>query len=217
MNLADAEKGFFNGRFYKLVRLPNGENTLEIDGVRMHQTKNKTPLQDAKDKVRVLGVREGTVLDICTGLGYSAIASLRAGAEKVYTIEKDSNVLEVAKQNPMSRQLFSTQKIQVINEDATSAIVEFPDEFFDFILHDPPRLSHAGELYSLAFYQELYRVLKEDGKLFHYTGTPGTMSGKNIPKGVKRRLMEAGFAKVFWIEDCLGFVAKKNEGWIEIG
>jgi len=97
----DAQKGFFNGHFYKLVTVGKGETTIEIDGVRMHQTKNKTPLQDAKDKARLLGLRKGAVvLDVCTGLGYSTIACLHAGAGKVITIEKDENVLEIARQNP---------------------------------------------------------------------------------------------------------------------
>lgn len=205
----DVEKGFFNGRFYKLVNLAR-EPTLEIDGIRMHQTKNKTPSRDAQDKVLVLGVREGSiVLDICTGLGYSAIASAKAGAAKVYTIEKDENVLEVAKRNFYSKELFEDKRIEIIHKDALQAITEFKPEFFDFILHDPPRLSHAGELYSLEFYKQLYRVLKKNGRLFHYTGNPGSGRGKNIPKGVKQRLAEAGFRNAFWVEDCLGFTAVK--------
>ncbi|MEM4254880.1 MAG: methyltransferase domain-containing protein [Candidatus Norongarragalinales archaeon] len=203
-------KGFFKNRFYKLLRLANGETTLEIDGVRMHQTKNKTPLKDARDKTRALGVKNGAVvMDVCTGLGYSAIACAKAGAAKVYTIEKDTNVLEIAKQNRFSKELFSNPKIEIVNKDALQAVAGFPNEFFDFILHDPPRLSHAGELYSLSFYRELYRVLKNCGRLFHYTGTPGAARGKNIPKGVKQRLAEAGFQKIVWVEGCLGFVASK--------
>ncbi len=192
------------------MQLENGETTLEIDGVRMHQTKNKTPLQDAADKASVLGVRTGSiVLDVCTGLGYSAIACTKAGAGMVYTIEKDESVLRIAKENPFSKELFSNPKIEIVNKDAVEAIRAFPDGFFDCVLHDPPRLSHAGELYSLEFYKQLHRVLKNEGKLFHYTGTPGAARGKNIPKGVKQRLAEAGFMEIKWVEGCLGFTAKK--------
>lgn len=203
-------ESFFKRHFYKLVRLEDGGITLEIDGVRMHQTARKTPLQDASDKAAALGVRKGSiVLDVCTGLGYSAIACTKAGAEKVCTIEKDESVLEIAKQNPFSKELFSNPKIEIINNDAVEALPDFPDGFFDCILHDPPRLSHAGELYSLEFYKQLYRILKKGGRLFHYTGTPGAARGKNIPKGVKQRLMEAGFEKIVWLEGCLGFTAEK--------
>ena len=204
-------KSFFENHYYKLVELEGGETTLEIDGIRMHQTKNKTPLQDARDKVKVLGVRKNSVvLDICTGLGYSALSCLNDGkAKKVYTIEKDENEIKIAKKTPPSKQLFSDNRIQLINKDAVEAIEEFPNDYFDFILHDPPRLSFAGELYSLEFYKQLYRILKNGGRLFHYTGTPGAVRGKNIPKGVKQRLGEAGFKNIKWIEDCLGFIAPK--------
>src|SRR3989338_6195 len=92
----------FMPSFYRLVG-----GTVEIDGVRMHQTKNKIPLQDADEKMAVLGVRRGlTVLDVCTGLGYSAIAAARKGA-KVTTIEVDEKDLELARANPDSQALFS--------------------------------------------------------------------------------------------------------------
>lgn len=210
MDTETAEKGFFNGRFYKLVRIPNGETTLEIDGIRMHQTRSKMPKQDARDKATALGVGKGdVVLDVCTGLGYSAIACLQAGAERVVTIEKDESVLEIAGANAASKELFESRKIEIINGDAFTAIHELPDGEFDCVLHDPPRLAHAGELYSLEFYKELYRVVNEGGRLFHYTGTPGIKSGKNIPKGVKQRLSEAGFMNIRWVDDCLGFIAEK--------
>ncbi|MDP2717459.1 MAG: SAM-dependent methyltransferase, partial [Candidatus Micrarchaeota archaeon] len=81
---------------------------------------------------------------------------------------------------------------------------------FDVACHDPPRLSMAGELYGLAFYRELFRVLRRGGKLFHYTGAPGKKSGKNISRGVKARLLEAGFSGIRWHEDLQGFTAHKR-------
>ena len=66
---------------------------------------------------------------------------------------------------------------------------------FDAVLHDPPRLGIAGELYSLLFYDQLARVLKRKGKLFHYTGAPNKLtSGRDVPGEVARRLRRAGFA-----------------------
>ena len=35
--------------FYKLV-----DGTIEIDGIRMHQTSKKTPVEDAKEKVSLI-------------------------------------------------------------------------------------------------------------------------------------------------------------------
>jgi len=190
--------------FYRLV-----DGTIEIDGVRMHQTVRKTPVQDASDKVAALGVTSGSrVLDVCTGLGYSAIASAKKGA-KVTTLEVDENVLELAKTNKDSAALFSSPNIKIKMGDAFESIDDFDDGSFDFILHDPPRFSLAGELYSLVFYQKLFRVLRRGGKLFHYTGNPGARSGKNMAKGFKQRLVEAGFVGVRWDEGLQGFLCRK--------
>ncbi len=191
--------------FYKLVKLEKGV-TLEIDGVRMHQ---KNVLQDAINKVNELGVwKWSIVLDVCTGLGYSAIAASEKGAS-VITVEKDAQVLEIAKQNPDSKKLFNNPLIQIIHADAFTEISKFPGLAFDFVSHDPPRFSMAGELYSLEFYRQLFRVLKKGGRLFHYTGRPGEKSGKKMTKGIKERLSAAGFTRVNWIEGCKGFIALK--------
>jgi predicted methyltransferase len=68
----------------------------------------------------------------------------------------------------------------------------------DAVLHDPPRFGIAGELYSLDFYEQLARVLKKKGRLFHYTGTPNKLtSGRDVPAEVAKRLQRAGFATAF--------------------
>ena len=62
------------------------------------------------------------------------------------------------------------------------------------MLHDPPRFGIAGELYSQAFYDQLARVIKRRGRLFHYTGTPNKLtSGRDVPAEVTKRLQRAGF------------------------
>lgn len=190
--------------FYRLV-----DGTIEIDGVRMHQTVRKTPVQDSQDKVVALGVVSGSrVLDVCTGLGYSAIASARRGA-KVTTLELDDNVLGLAKTNKDSAELFSNPNITIKIGDAFESIDDFGDGSFDFVLHDPPRFSLAGELYSLAFYRKLFRVLRRGGRMFHYTGNPGINSGKKMTKGFKQRLVEAGFVGVRWEGGLQGFLCRK--------
>jgi hypothetical protein len=73
-------------------------------------------------------------------------------------------------------------------------IATLPSGSFDAILHDPPRFGIAGELYSQVFYDDLARVLKRNGKLFHYTGTPNKLtSGRDVPNEVTKRLRNAGF------------------------
>ena len=189
---------------YKLV-----DDTIEIDGIRMHQTLKKTPIQDSKDKVALLNIKNHyKVLDICTGLGYTAIEESKK-AKFVLTIDVDFEVLKKAKENRKSNALFESDNIQIIIADAYEIVKIFPDNIFDAIMHDPPRFSRAGELYSLKFYMQLYRILKRGKNLFHYTGKPGEKRGLKFTKGVKKRLKEAGFSNIKWIEDCMGFLCKK--------
>ena len=196
--------------YYKLV--PTIPPTIEINGIRMHRTKGLNPLQDTRNKVNAVKPREGeTVLDTCMGLGYTAIESSKRGAY-VITIEKDPNVIELAKINPWSMELFTGGKIQVIQGDAFKVVKRFKDESFDVIIHDPPRFSLAGQLYSEEFYRELFRVLKPGGRLFHYVGNPGKKyRRKDLQKGVMERLRKAGFIGVKRVEEALGVVARKVE------
>ena len=79
--------------------------------------------------------------------------------------------------------------------DVETEIAALPDASFDAILHDPPRFGIAGELYSQAFYDQLARVLRRKGRLFHYTGSPNKLtSGRDVPAEVMKRLKRAGFA-----------------------
>ena len=196
--------------FYKLV--PTIPPTIEINGIRMHRTKEVNPLQDTRNKVNTVKPKEGeTVLDTCMGLGYTAIEASKRGAY-VITIEKDPNVLELARINPWSRELFTGGKIQVIQGDAFEVVKKFKDESFDVVIHDPPRFSLAGHLYSEEFYRELFQVLKPGGRLFHYVGNPGKKyRKKDLQKGVMERLRRAGFVGTKRVEEALGVVARKPE------
>ncbi|EHR79683.1 hypothetical protein OCC_00462 [Thermococcus litoralis DSM 5473] len=194
--------------FYKLV--PTIPPTIEINGIRMHRTKDTNPLKDTRSKVEAVNPREGEfVLDTCMGLGYTAIESAKRGAY-VITIEKDPNVIELARLNPWSREVFTSQNIQLIQGDAFEVIKRFNDKSFDVIIHDPPRFSLAGHLYSEEFYAELFRVLKPKGRLFHYVGNPGKKyRKKDLQRGVIERLRKVGFKGVKRVEEALGVVALK--------
>jgi hypothetical protein len=201
---------YVDGNYYKLKPVaPTAAPTLEINGIQMHRTVGTDPWRDTIAKVSALGsLKNRKVLDICTGLGYTAIAEMLQGAEKIITIEKDVNVLFMASLNPWSRSL-ENEKIEIVVGDASQVIKELESESFDAVLHDPPRFSIAGELYSLEFYREIFRVLKKGGKLFHYTGEPGKHTNVDILKGIKRRLEEAGFEEIVWIDRAKGFRARK--------
>ncbi|NJE25661.1 methyltransferase domain-containing protein [Thermococcus sp. MV5] len=194
--------------FYKLV--PTIPPTIEINGIRMHRTKDTNPLKDTRSKVDTINPQEGDfVLDTCMGLGYTAIESAKRGAY-VMTIEKDPNVIELARLNPWSSELFRSQNIQIIQGDAYEIVRRFSDKTFDIVIHDPPRFSLAGHLYSEEFYKELFRVLKPKGRVFHYVGKPGgKYRRKDLQKGVMERLRKVGFIKVRRVEEALGVVAFK--------
>jgi len=179
--------------FYKLVLVRWGHPpTLEIDGIHMHRVLDVTPEVDSELKVRLLGdLRCKRVLDVCTGLGYTAIAALRRGACSITTIEKDENVIRLAKLNPWSREL-ADERIDLRIGDAFRLLDDYHEEF-DAVIHDPPRFSLAGELYGLEFYLKLAKALKLGGRMVHYVGQPGIHKGRRIWKGVLERLRRAGF------------------------
>jgi len=197
-------------KFYKLVPTSTWP-TLEISGIHMHRIKEVDPKTDSELKIKALGKIYGEILDVCTGLGYTAIiAARRKRVKKVITIEIDENVIKIARQNEFSKELFENPKIELIIGDAFEVIRKFEDESFDFIIHDPPRFSLAPELYSQEFYIQLFRVLKKRGRMFHYTGEPGKLSGKNFVKGIVKRLLLAGFRKVVKVREAKGVVAFKG-------
>ncbi len=185
---------FQDGHFYKLVNIDDKTPTLEVDGIHMHRVSEVKPWEDARVKVSYARVRPGMkVLDVCTGLGYTVAWELRMGAKEVLTVEKSEAVLRIAEYNPWSRCL-SDKRVRVVLGDAFTYIKKLPDESFHRIIHDPPRFSLAGELYSLEFYKELHRVLKPGGILVHYTGTPRFKTRvSSVVKGVLKRVRMAGF------------------------
>jgi predicted methyltransferase len=198
-----------NGHFYKLVPT-EGAPTLEIDGIRMHRTKVGTPETNAMSKVEALGIRGGLVLDTCTGLGYTTLASLEKGAELVVSVELRPEVLYIAEMNPWSTRLFQDPGVHLILGDSYNTLDSFPQGCFDYIIHDPPRLSLAGHLYGLSFYKKLFDALSGGGGLFHYIGRPGSKSRRiNLRRGVTQRLGLAGFKKINYHENIQGVICRK--------
>ncbi len=190
---------FKDGNYYKLRAVSHHTApTLEINGIHMHRIEGITPWRDAMEKVKLLKVRKcHRVLDICTGLGYTAINSMCKGACEIYTIEKDPNVIGIAFYNPWSHKL-SDSRIKILLGNAVEVVENFPENYFDRILHDPPRFTKvSSELYTLDFYRELYRILKPGGRLFHYVGEPGRRRCKSMIQGVRKRLKMAGFSILF--------------------
>ncbi|QDA56184.1 class I SAM-dependent methyltransferase [Thermomonas aquatica] len=185
----------YAGKLIKLVPTEWDVPTFEIDGIKMLPTSKESPLDDARRKVALVQPAGKTVLDTCGGLGYFAACCLDAGVAKIQSFEKNEDVLWLRTLNPWSPDPgASGGRLQLTHGDVSQAIAGLPDAGFDALLHDPPRFGIAGELYSQAFYDQLARVLKRAGRLFHYTGSPNRLtSGRDVPREVARRLEKAGF------------------------
>ena len=183
----------YSNALIKLVPTEWGPPTFEIDGIKMLPTAQVSPFADAERKVGFIRPRGKVILDTCGGLGYFASWCLQGQAAQVHSYEKNPDVIWLRGLNPWSPQ--AGGGLTLANADVAQEIVSLPGQSFDAVLHDPPRFGIAGELYSQAFYDQLARVLKPRGLLFHYTGTPNKLtSGRDVPNEVANRLRTAGFS-----------------------
>lgn len=187
----------FSGSLIKLVPTEWGAPTFEIDGIKMLPTSKESPIDDARRKVALIEPRGKVVLDTCGGLGYFAACCLEGGVARIHSFEKNPDVLWLRTLNPWSPDPEAPEnggRLTLTHADVTQAIGRLADASVDAVLHDPPRFGIAGELYSQAFYDQLARVLRRGGRLFHYTGSPNKLtSGRDVPREVARRLEKAGF------------------------
>ncbi|WP_374679531.1 class I SAM-dependent methyltransferase [Hydrocarboniphaga effusa] len=188
----------YSGSLIKLVPTDWGPPTFEIDGIKMLPTAQVSPYADAERKVGLIQPAGKAILDTCGGLGYFAAWCLRGGARQVASFEKNPDVIWLRTLNPWSPThsgADANPAFSLTNADVSEQIATLPSASFDAALHDPPRFGIAGELYSQAFYDQLARVLRPRGRLFHYTGSPNKLtSGRDVPREVANRLQKAGFA-----------------------
>ena len=183
----------FSQSLIKLVPTAWGPPTFEIDGIKMLPTEQVSPWLDAQRKVSLIQPRGKAILDTCGGLGYFAAWCLEGQAARVASFEKNPDVLWLRTLNPWSPPP-DDPRLTLELGDIAQRIETIEDRSVDAILHDPPRFGIAGELYSQRFYDQLARVLRRNGMLFHYTGTPNRLtSGRDVPNEVAGRLRAAGF------------------------
>ncbi len=198
----------FGSALYKLVPTPWGAPTFEIDGIKMLPTAQISPYEDARRKVALVEPRGNQVLDTCAGLGYFAAACLEAGAAQIHSCEKNAEVLWLRSLNPWSPDPANVDvatRMTLTAGDISEVIASLPDASAGAILHDPPRFGIAGELYAQAFYDQLARVMRPGGRLFHYTGAPNRLtSGRDVPREVARRLEKSGFRTELALDGVLG-------------
>jgi predicted methyltransferase len=183
----------YRSSLIKLVPTDWGAPTFEIDGIKMLPTARVSPYADAERKVALIRPQGKIILDTCGGLGYFAAWCVKEHAAHVQSFEKNPDVIWLRSMNPWSPT--DSAALTLAQLDVTAAVTSLATNSIDAALHDPPRFGIAGELYSQSFYDQLARVLKRNGRLFHYTGTPNKLtSGRDLPNEVIGRLRIAGFA-----------------------
>lgn len=197
---------FTTGRLVSLYPT-GGAPTITLSGIPMHRIQGTDPWKDTLAKIRAARPR-GKVLDTCMGLGYTALAAART-ADFVLTVELDPAVIDIARENPWSVEVFHHERIHIIQADVGELITTFPPQTFSVVIHDPPMFALAGNLYSLEFYRELHRVLTSRGRLFHYIGNPEGKMARNLTRSVSRRLRQAGFRKIIPARQAFGVIASK--------
>lgn len=202
-----AEYSDYTDRYYSLYPTDSAP-TMLLSGIPMHRIKGTNPYNDTLAKIRAANPF-GEVLDTTTGLGYTAIEAAK-NANHVITIELDPAVIRLCKFNPWSRKLFNHPRISKLIGDSFELINTFPNEYFSCVIHDPPTFSLAGDLYSTEFYEEIYRILKPNGRFFHYIGDPDSKSGRRTTQGVIKRLSKTGFRNISLRVDAFGVLAKKR-------
>ena len=185
--------------------------TIMLSSVPMHRFKTISPKTSAELMVKEISPIKGTILDCCCGLGYtSIIEAQKSNCEKVIVFEKDEHVLEMAKYNPFSNELFTNKKINLIKESVFEGIKKLEHNSIDRILHDPPTTSFGKELYSIDFYLQLYRVLKPNGILYHYCPNPGKTKGTEYWPTIQKMLIKSGFKNAKYHKESSGIRAIKK-------
>lgn len=198
----------FTTALIKLVPTEWGAPTFEIDGIKMLATARLSPIADAERKVALIRPRGKNILDTCGGLGYFAGCCLGGGSAQVHSYEKNPDVIWLRSLNPWSPDNIESPAVPGLtlwNADVMEAIGRHTNGSVDAVLHDPPRFGIAGELYSQVFYDQLARVLRRRGRLFHYTGAPNKVSsGRDLQQEVAARLRRSGFTADVCFDGVLG-------------
>ena len=193
--------------YYKLLPTKDWP-TITFSSTPMHRHIKVSPKEDTELKITEISPIKGQVLDTCCGLGYTAIMASKQ-AKKIYTFERDANVLEMARYNPHSQELFENKKIFLVKKSIFEEIERFPKNFFDRVIHDPPTFTISPELYSPKFYSQLFRVMKKEAILYHYAPAPHKTKGEIFYLKIIRRLKEAGFRQIEYHEESSGIRAVK--------
>ena len=87
--------------------------------------------------------------------------------EYVLTVERDVAAPGLARSNSWPMELFTNPGMGQIVGNMIEEIEGFGDGLFSYVIHDPPTIGLAGDLYSGDFCRWLHRVLRPRGRLYH--------------------------------------------------
>jgi radical SAM protein (TIGR01212 family) len=147
------------------------------------------------------------LLDVCFGLGNNSLAAFGAAANAnhrldVIALEMDKRVVRATAEffqtletDPVNwkqslKERLQTNQSAIGNHqlaiqwgDARWLIQNLADASFDIVFHDPFSSQHCPELWTVEFFQQLYRVMKPNGVLLTYSSS--------LP--VRGAMLDAGF------------------------
>jgi ubiquinone/menaquinone biosynthesis C-methylase UbiE len=142
-------------------RVPADYNEMDLLEAKRFDKKAKENFRPAiistvKQIIEDYGVLEGVCVDVGCGTAVFAIELCRHSKLKIYALEKEKAICEVARMNIEKEQL--TEKIIPVLGDAHN--LPFKDEFADFIIS---RGSYHCWEDKVQVFKEIYRVLKKGG------------------------------------------------------
>ena len=174
----------------KQIKTLDGSYTLYNKEFDEHYHTKSGALEEAFEKhVKAVGVSNGMkILDFCFGLGYNAIAAVKNHKNiEIIGLEIDKEILELIKTIEVPEKIekefdvfrkiaddneivdSSNNKIKLIVGDALVEIKKLKPNYFDRIFFDPFSPKKHAEMWTLDVFKEVYRVLKDNGKLSTYS------------------------------------------------
>lgn len=135
-----------------------------LEEIRLYAKENFIPIvrdQTAKELVKLCqSLQPKKILEIGTAIGYSGILMLKSCSAKLYTIEKDKQRADEAKENFQDHAL--SERITIYLDDAQKVIEELYSnkEKFDLIFLDGAKGQY------IKYYPYLKRLLNGGGILF---------------------------------------------------
>jgi tRNA U34 5-methylaminomethyl-2-thiouridine-forming methyltransferase MnmC len=189
----------------KLIETKDGSYTVFNESIKEPYHSVSGALEEAFEKhVKPLQIKSGMkLLDFCFGIGYNSIAALYDHKDlEITALEIDLKIVQLMSEIKVPvkiKNIYQTysalalkrkikdnnnNSIELILGDASETIKVLPSDYFDRIFFDPFSPQKQPELWSLEIFQELYRILKKDGRLSTYS----------CAGWIRRNFRQAGFA-----------------------